>query len=827
MQQTKRRSKKGVILLALAIALLVVAIVPAAAMAAPQQLVTSLHWTNNGVDGQGGYHWFGDGTDYGGFDVDDVHGHFHALLDGVDTGGANIHSIVYKIDGLPVNGFDLLGGYPFDEHFGFADDDFFTGGAPVTQGIHTMSSWVVETTPTANLETPVLFNMFGIDNIGPVWQHVTNLLPGSSYSVGDVFWNTAKVDFEAFASDPDGSGVKPTPEAVVYNQVTSDSTFFGRPLAWDEWTYDLTGTVDSPTSTAGYTPVTKQVDFSATDMVGNSGSSSYHVNFDRVAPHTSYTINPTGADTNLGWTNKDVTVTFHAADGAPTPNSGVAYTEFITKTSTTTVPPAAPALSDSGTQGTSLTITATAPVGPVYVWYRSVDKAIPTPNKEAWLPMMVFIDKVAPALSDDVPAWWINDGNSGQEIGKTASAWEPFWVTLTASDHNSGLAFGPLGLQWTMPTWRDLDTGLPAKYPYDEWMNYDPDNDIFLELNKATHDTDGIYPLSYRASDKAGNEATASATVKIDTMAPVTEGASGWINGTKPYMLTATDQSSGAGVAATIYRVNKATKWTEAPAATVATTVETSITLAPATQGFEFTIDFGSLDAALPYGYDDTVKPFKGVPSYNWGNSEFTTWLWSDGWHDVTGFKSRTVKLDVTAPVVTAIDPKNGNWQKGPAVVNFSGTDVGAGYAYTEWKTSGTDWTKGEVASVGGDGEITITYHGVDKVGIMSADQTIMVKVASTPPTVTGANASVKKGKKATFKFNVTSVTPTGQVTIQIRTKSGRTLSTHHYNGVPTGAGQKSFTINLKKGKYNIRIGAVDQAGNVQTKRGTGTLTVK
>ncbi len=132
------------------------------------------------------------------------------------------------------------------------------------------------------------------------------------------------------------------------------------------------------------------------------------------------------------------------------------------------------------------------------------------------------------------------------------------------------------------------------------------------------------------------------------------------------------------------------------------------------------------------------------------------------------------------------MDPKNGNWQTGPGVVNFSGTDVGAGYAYTEWSTDGgTTWTKGEVASVGGDGEITVTYHGVDKVGIKSADQTIMVKVASTPPTVTAKNTSVKKGKKATFKFTVTAVTPmASRVIIQIRTKSGRTLSSHSYANV-------------------------------------------
>jgi len=196
----------------------------------------------------------------------------------------------------------------------------------------------------------------------------------------------------------------------------------------------------------------------------------------------------------------------------------------------------------------------------------------------------------------------------------------------------------------------------------------------------------------------------------------------------------------------------------------------------------------------------------------------------------VTGYKTTTVKMDVTAPVVTAIDPKNGNWQKPLATVNFAGTDVGAGYSHTEWSTDGgTTWTTGEQAQVGGDGEITITYRGVDNVGIKSANQTIVVKVASTPPTVTAQNSRAKSGGKISITFNITAVTPKATAIIQIRTLSGKTLSTHNYANVATGTDvTKTFSVSpkLKPGKYNIRVGAQDMAGNTQTKRGTGTLTV-
>jgi hypothetical protein len=219
-----------------------------------------------------------------------------------------------------------------------------------------------------------------------------------------------------------------------------------------------------------------------------------------------------------------------------------------------------------------------------------------------------------------------------------------------------------------------------------------------------------------------------------------------------PYTLFAADQVPGSGVAATVYCADQSTPWLVNAATTVAPTLATEIALTPPggtpVQGALHTVDSGSVDAALPFDYD----PLTWIgPSYHWGNFEGPAG------------SGTAVQLDITAPVVTAMDPKNGNWQQGPAVVNSSGADVG------------------------GDGEITITYHGVDKVGIKSVDQTITVTVARTAPTVQGFKATVKKGQKAKFYYKV----------------------------------------NLKKGKYYSRISAVDLAGNAQSQRGSGTLTVR
>ncbi len=94
----------------------------------------------------------------------------------------------------------------------------------------------------------------------------------------------------------------------------------------------------------------------------------------------------------------------------------MAYTEYINQATTSTAVPAAPALTATGTKTAGQTaalntdtITTTAPVGPTYVWYRSVDKAVPA-NMEAWHLVKIFIDNQAPVVTNDAPTWWINAG---------------------------------------------------------------------------------------------------------------------------------------------------------------------------------------------------------------------------------------------------------------------------------------------------------------------------------------------------------------------------------------------------------------------------------
>ena len=108
MQQTKRRSKKGVILLALTIAMLVLAFVPAALAAeppAPSQLAPDV--TMTGVTAQGNYSWFYSNPDANYLPMMNnvIQPAWTGIVVPALSGGGtlDVGTILYKVDGLPVS----------------------------------------------------------------------------------------------------------------------------------------------------------------------------------------------------------------------------------------------------------------------------------------------------------------------------------------------------------------------------------------------------------------------------------------------------------------------------------------------------------------------------------------------------------------------------------------------------------------------------------------------------------------------------------------------------------------------------------------------------
>lgn len=98
-------------------------------------------------------------------------------------------------------------------------------------------------------------------------------------------------------------------------------------------------------------------------------------------------------------------------------------------------------------------------------------------------------------------------------------------------------------------------------------------------------------------------------------------------------------------------------------------------------------------------------------------------------------------------------------------------------------------------------------------------------------PVTKAINAvSVKKGAKATMRYEVLDATPsdTEWVTIVVKTMKGKTVKTWQVgNKAPNKVLSAKYKVTLKKGSYKWYVYAVDAAENTQSKIGSNKFTVK
>jgi len=276
-----------------------------------------------------------------------------------------------------------------------------------------------------------------------------------------------------------------------------------------------------------------------------------------------------GADT--GWCAGPVTLSFYSVDpGAGA--SGVAYTDYtvIPGTPGSVTPPA---LTASGTRGTSVTVSA---AGSYLVCYRSVDLAMP-PNLEPWRVVLVQISSTPTPPPRDTAA-------PTTTVHGADSLWHaaPVALSFTAEDTGtgaSGVAFTEHKLDdgaWT----RGTSLTVPAP----------PGVQV-------------IHTVLFRSQDNAGNvEVAKSCTVKINTLAgpppvdPPTTTASGyydaWHRSPVTVSFTALPAVGGLAVAYTEYRLDGG-EWTRGTRLTVPASADHSA------DGLH-TISYRSADLAVP-----------------------------------------------------------------------------------------------------------------------------------------------------------------------------------------------------------------------------------
>ena len=193
---------------------------------------------------------------------------------------------------------------------------------------------------------------------------------------------------------------------------------------------------------------------------------------------------------------------------------------------------------------------------------------------------------------------------------------------------------------------------------------------------------------------------------------------------------------------------------------------------------------------------------------------------------------------DAVAPVTSATGAVDNGWYTAGLTLNLSATDNagGSGVASITYTLDGGApvTVNGSTAQVPvtGDGTHTVTYRATDSATTANTEalKTITVHIDSVKPVAAVlAKATVKKGAKATIKYQVVDTPATGNAvtTIKIKNKTGKVVKTLK-STKPVGAAQSvKFTCKLAKGVYKVTAQARDTAGNVSVASVAKKLTVK
>ena len=191
---------------------------------------------------------------------------------------------------------------------------------------------------------------------------------------------------------------------------------------------------------------------------------------------------------------------------------------------------------------------------------------------------------------------------------------------------------------------------------------------------------------------------------------------------------------------------------------------------------------------------------------------------------------------DSVAPVTSAAGAVDKAWYKTGVTVNLTAADNagGTGVASITYTLDGAAPVKvlGTTAQVpvSGDGAHVITYAAADSANNTEATRTLTVNIDGVSPVAAVlANATVKKGARATVKYQVVDTPATGAAvtTIKIKNRAGKVVKTLK-STAPVGAAQRAkFTCKLAKGVYKVSAQAKDAAGNVSAVSAARKLTVK
>ena len=190
-----------------------------------------------------------------------------------------------------------------------------------------------------------------------------------------------------------------------------------------------------------------------------------------------------------------------------------------------------------------------------------------------------------------------------------------------------------------------------------------------------------------------------------------------------------------------------------------------------------------------------------------------------------------TSAADTTPPVTTPqVSPAG--WTNKPVTVTLAASDDFSGVTLTQYKVAGAaDWqTYTAPFQCTAAGVVTYVCRSIDGAAIPNVEPDVSFTVYRDlvgPATQALANVTAKAGKRASFRFKVTDVTPKATVSLKVF-KGKRVKKTVKVGSRPTGTAQSySWNCGLPRGTYTWKVYATDQAGNAQVKMTGKALTVK
>ena len=357
---------------------------------------------------------------------------------------------------------------------------------------------------------------------------------------------------------------------------------------------------------------------------------------------------------------------------------------------------------------------------------------------------------------------------------------KPVTLTITASDeqYGSGLAY----------TEYMIDSG--------RWL-------IGNTVTVGPSDGDGEHTVSCRSVDLAGNQATASVKVRIDTTPPagsfaLNDGASSTTSANVSVDSAVTDT---VGVSEMRFSTDEKATWGSwMPFSTTA-----SLTLSPQ-QGLK----------TVYAEYRDEA-----------GN---VVQLWDDITLDEN--------TDTSPPSTKVSGVVADKWYKAAVSVAFTSTDEagGSGIAYVEYKLDDAAWVRAASLSVALEGSHILLYRAADVAGNLETTKELNFGIdTGKPVTKALSGASARRGSKATLKYRVLDPVPNGgtaAVTIKIKNRAGKVIRTLK-PGVQSVNTDAPLVAKLRvprtwaKGTYQFLVYASDTAGNASKSIGANKLVVR